>query len=167
MTEQTNHNNRHVVDILFVLSLFCVFAASALMLITLGSNIYEETVSRMERNYSARTSFAYIDEKIRQKDSYNAVAKVSFGDGDALVLSEIIEEETYQTILYLDNGYLKELFCKQDAHLSPSAGQEIMTCSLLEIEQIKENLYHITITVSGQEPSSIYIGTYSGKDGET
>lgn len=45
MKRKSNEPSRHIVDILFVLALFCVFAASALMLVTIGANVYKQTLS--------------------------------------------------------------------------------------------------------------------------
>ena len=41
----------HVVDFLFTLALFCVFAASALTVVVTGANVYRQTVRRMDQNY--------------------------------------------------------------------------------------------------------------------
>ena len=38
-------NNQHMIDILFVLSLFCVFALSSVILILFGADIYKKTVA--------------------------------------------------------------------------------------------------------------------------
>ena len=54
------NDNRHMVDILFVIALFCVFALSALMLVIIGSNVYKKTVTNMDNNFDSRTSFSYI-----------------------------------------------------------------------------------------------------------
>ena len=58
-------NEGHIVDFLFVLGLFFVFAFSALMLILIGSGVYKKTVDRMNENFNLRTTTAYITEKIR------------------------------------------------------------------------------------------------------
>ena len=41
---------QHMIDILFVLSLFCVFAVSSALLILFGADIYKKTVQQMENN---------------------------------------------------------------------------------------------------------------------
>ena len=54
----------HVVDFLFTLALFCVFAASALMVVVIGANVYRQTVRGMDSNYDSRTSLTYLTEKV-------------------------------------------------------------------------------------------------------
>lgn len=78
----------HVVDFLFTLALFCVFAASALMVVVIGANVYRQTVRGMDSNYDSRTSLTYLTEKVRQNDAANAVTIRSVGDSPALVLSQ-------------------------------------------------------------------------------
>ena len=78
----------HVVDFLFTLALFCVFAASALMVVIIGANVYRQTVDRMNGNYDSRTSLTYLTEKIRQNDAADAVKISSVGESPALVLSQ-------------------------------------------------------------------------------
>ena len=53
------NENRHMVDVLFVLSLFCVFAFSALMLVIIGADVYKKTAAHMDTNYASRISYAY------------------------------------------------------------------------------------------------------------
>ena len=49
---------RHIIDILFVIGLFCIFALSTIFLISIGADIYGKTVSNTEINFNDRTSFA-------------------------------------------------------------------------------------------------------------
>jgi len=153
--------SQHMVDALFVLILFCFFAVCALMLITLGSNIYQNTVNHMNSNYLSRTSFAYVSEKIRQKDTQGSVSIQEFGDGPALVLAESIEDTTYETWIYTEQGYLKELFCKQGTSLEPSAGQNIMSCTAFSIEESSPQLYRICISTDNKNNFSCYVNTKS------
>ena len=45
-----------IVDVLFVLALFGVFAISALVLVTIGADVYQHTVQDMSANYEPRTA---------------------------------------------------------------------------------------------------------------
>ena len=64
-----NHQKQEkhfIVDILFVLALFGVFAVSALALVTIGADVYQHTVEDMGVNYESRTAVSYIMEKVRK-----------------------------------------------------------------------------------------------------
>ena len=61
-----NHQKQEkhfIVDILFVLALFGVFAVSALALVTIGADVYQHTVEDMGVNYESRTAVSYIMEQ--------------------------------------------------------------------------------------------------------
>lgn len=115
----------HVVDFLFTLALFCVFAASALMVVVIGANVYRQTVRGMDSNYDSRTSLTYLTEKVRQNDAANAVTIRSVGDSPALVLSQQAGERTYETWIYVYDGYLREVFVAQGVQVKPTDGQPI------------------------------------------
>ena len=71
-----NHQKQEkhfIVDILFVLALFGVFAVSALALVTIGADVYQHTVEDMGVNYESRTAVSYIMEKVRQNDTADSI----------------------------------------------------------------------------------------------
>lgn len=164
---------RHfIVDILFVLALFGVFTISALMLVTIGSEVYRHTVDDMGSNYETRTSVAYITEKIRQNDYILADETTSITENisistlagePALMLTQNINSETYCTYLYLHEGYLKELFMKSGSYLGDNtlaAGQNIMELSAFTMEQTADNLLSLQLTTPGGETHKIFVSTH-------
>ena len=161
-----NHSNtrRHIVDILFVLALFGVFAVSALVLVTIGANVYQNTVEDMECNFDSRTAMAYLTEKIRQNDGAGSVSIGELEGVEALLLKQEIEGENYITYLYFHEGSLRELFIKEGADLvgsALSAGQTIMSLDALKLEQISPSLYSFEMTTSGGEVKNLLLSTHS------
>lgn len=153
--------NRHFIDILFVLTLLGTFIISSILLLIMGLRIYQHSVRSMNLNYDTRTSFAYLTEKFQQLDTEDAVSVRSFGDGDAVFFRQEIQGVSYQTCLYRDNGMLKELLTKSSVTLSPSAGQSIFPCAGFQITRISDHLYHMQITSAGNQKLSVYISTHS------
>lgn len=153
--------NRHMVDFLFVIVLFCVFALSALMLVMIGSNVYKKTVSSMDQNYNTRTSFAYITEKIRQSDSKGAVSIGSFDGADTLILTTASNNTVYNTYIYMYDGYLKELFAKSDATISLESGQNILPISHFTLNEINAHLYQFALTSENNVTYNLYVSTRS------
>ena len=100
---------RHIIDILFVIGLFCIFALSTIFLISIGADIYGKTVSNTEINFNDRTSFAYVTEKIRQADRSGAITASTLEGRSALKLQKTVQDTAYITWLYEDEGYLKEI----------------------------------------------------------
>lgn len=152
-----------IVDILFVLAVFGVFTVCALVLVTIGSEIYRHTVDEMSRNYETRTAIAYIAEKIRQNDGLlsdssadvNNKISISTLEGiPALQITQEVNGDNYLTYLYLHNGFLKELYIRSDTDLGGNilaAGQDIIKLSDFRMTQINDNLLEIElITHSGK-----------------
>ena len=59
---------RHMIDFLFPVALFFVFALSALTVLLLAARIYQSTTENSSLNYTSRTGLSYISEKIHQND---------------------------------------------------------------------------------------------------
>jgi len=157
------HENRYMVDILFVIALFGTFAISALVVVTIGASVYQRTVNDMNYNFNSRTSFAYITEKLQQVAGEDDVAIDTFGDGDALVLKQDFNGEEYETYLYQNKGFLKELFVKKSevSSVGPEAGQEIIALKNMQIQTISKNLYCFTLTNNSNIKTTLYLSTKS------
>ncbi|MCM1190756.1 MAG: DUF4860 domain-containing protein [bacterium] len=157
-----------VVDVLFVLALFGVFAISALVLVTVGADVYQHTVRDMSRNYDDRTAIAYITEKIRQSDgilsdgSY-AVTLGSLEQQPALILTDELDGEEYCTYLYLHDGWLKELYIRRDSYIGDSllnAGQNIIKLDALEYRQIDDELLSVSMTTPSGGTRQLYLSLH-------
>lgn len=159
MKKHTEH--RHMIDILFVLSLFCVFAASSVLLILFGADIYKKTVHQMDSNYTSRTSIAYITEKIRQSDTADSIQITTQEGTQVLMLTNVINGIPYATSLYEYNGYLYELFARTDIELPLDAGQPVMELQQLSFSQISSNVLEIRFTDSTAEEQIIYVSMHS------
>lgn len=136
--------SKHIIDILFVLGLFCVFAASSVILIIFGADIYKKIVSNMQNNFSERTCTAYITEKIHQSDEYDSIEITDFAGLHTLSMKCYINDTEYTTRLYEYNGYLYELFSRTDIELTPDAGKQVVALHDLKFEMISDNLIKIS-----------------------
>ncbi len=152
-------NNRHVVDVLFVLALFGVFAASALLLVTIGAGVYRQTVSDMEQSFTDRTSYSYVVEKLHQSDIYDSIEIGELEGTQALVLTQRVGEEEFCTCLYLYDGYLKELFTRKGSYAGTdilAAGQNIMPLSGFSLEMPSKGLIKLTIDTGNGPAVTLY-----------
>ena len=150
-----------MVDFIFTLSLFGVFAVSALLVVVIGANVYRTTVGLQESNAVKRTSLAYVAEKIRQSDESGSICVGEIEGEPALILKSTYGGESYSTYIYTYEGELRELFTKSSIEASLIAGQPITDVSSLTIEQISERLYRVTVSDKEQQTLSIYVDTKS------
>lgn len=155
----------YIVDILFVLALFGVFAISALVVVTIGADVYKHTMNAMSDNYDSRTAIAYVSEKIRQTDSLtqddaSAVELSSLSGVPALALSNEENGELFYTWLYYHDGWLKELYTRKDANLGGdvlAAGEDILQLSSLEYHMVSDNLLSVSMTLPDGKQHNLYL----------
>lgn len=134
----------HVIDLLFTLALFCVFAASSFLVVLMGANIYKQTVTQMTQNYNTRTSLSYLAEKIRQNDIADGIRIGEVEGATALVLEQKVGESTYQTWIYSSGGELREVMVAQGAKVKAADGQPIMELADLQVDRSPEGLLSLT-----------------------
>lgn len=159
---------RFIVDILFVLALFGVFAVSALTLVTIGAEVYRHTVQDMDSNYETRTAAAYITEKVRQNDVYaeeggSNACLTTLNDVPALMLTRTLDDGAYCTYLYFHDGFLKELYIQKGFSYGGDtldAGTEIIELSALDIKQFSLNLLSVEMTTTNNNCHTIFIATH-------
>lgn len=159
-----------IVDVLFVLALFGVFAVSALIVVTIGADVYQHTVRDMSRNYDSRTAIAYVAEKLRQadtamEDGTPAIRLSTLSGQPALALMSGQDDEVFCTWLYLHDGYLRELYVREDADLGGSmldAGEKILALSDLEYALVSDRLISVSMTLPDGQSVLLYLSVRCG-----
>ena len=147
---------KHMIDFLFPVALFFVFALSALTTILLAAKIYQNTTEHSALNYTSRTSLSYISEKLHQNDYEGTIYTGSFDGCDAIVMEQEHDNETYYTYIYAYDQELKELFIKKDVEASASSGRTILEVEDFSIEQLSDRLLRISCSdQKGQKASTI------------
>lgn len=138
-------DNKHTVDMLFVLTLFCVFAVCASLLIALGANVYQSTINDMNRHYTLSTASAFITEKVHQHDEKDSVEVGDFQGAKAIILKENYGDFVYYDYIYAYDGYVRELLVGENATVSLDAGQKILAVKKFNIEKSGDKLITIRL----------------------
>ena len=159
------NSGKHIIDGVFVICLLLMFLISALTVIAIGANIYKKNVEKTGENYSQRVSYAYVTEKVRQADQKGLVfVEERFGK-NALVMQQEIGGVLYDTIIYDYEGYLCELFARNDlGTLYPQSGQKILQINSFDVKEVTDGLLSATITDDAGNEESIFIAVKSQKD---
>ncbi len=152
---------KHTVDILFILTLFGAFIISALLIVVFGARVYQRTVDQAEKGFSTRTSLAYVTEKIHQHDADDSVSIIEIEGHQVLCLSQKYGNTSYDTYLYYDNGYLKELTVDDFYTPSLKEGQDIIAVTDFEMQRVDEALYNFKITDTDGVSVSFYVSVHS------
>lgn len=147
--------SRHVIDFIFPISLFFVFAASSLAVLILAADIYGSTTKRMQVNDESRTALAYIWEKIRQSDVKGPLEITTIEHTDCLAISMDYEGISCTTYIYEQEGMLRELFVRDGASFSLKDGRAITEIGSLSMEFLGDGLYYFTVVDSQGNADSL------------
>lgn len=139
---------------LLALTVFAVFALCVLLVLLSGAKVYRGLVQRGEENFAARTAARYVTMRVRQA---RTVTVGDFEGCEALVIPENVDGATYLTRLYVYDGHIRELYCAENAALSPADGEKILPADSLRFD-LEGSL--LTMTVDGQ---ALYLDL-SGKE---
>ena len=126
---------KHKTDALVVLLLFGVFAVCILSVLLTGADAYHRLAQRDQDSYDRRTAGQYLSTRVRQGDRLGAVAVGSFDGADALIFTEEIDGERYETKVYCYDGYLRELFAAEGGDFVPEDGEKVLKAQALTVEQ--------------------------------
>lgn len=131
-----NHN-RHIIDLIFPISLFFVFAASSLAVVILAANIYSSTTGRGREDDQTRIALAYLTEKFRQNDAGGTASLEEIEGIDCLAFTSYYDHMEYVTYIYDYDGELKELFMKKGTQIALKNGKDILPVEDLVMETIR------------------------------
>ena len=147
---------KHVVNLMFTITLLGVFALAALFVAVMGAQVYSHNAEKMQANFDTRTSVIYMAEKIRQTPGGNFEKKDIDGN-DALVLIEDIDGNKFESWIYVHDNTLFEVMINQGASIRPGEGQAIMSLNSMTIEE-KDDLFNIMVENSQGTKESLSIG---------
>lgn len=149
---------------LMALLLFGVFAVCLLVVLLTGADSYQRLTERDQAASDGRTCAQYLTTRVRQADEGQAVSVERFGDGGALCFTQSIVGEAYVTRIYVYDGWLMELFCRDGAELEPADGERIMSARSLEAEE-RDGLLRLSIAPESGEAVELLLSLRSGEGG--
>lgn len=150
-------NPGHMIDFLFVLSLFCMFTVTAFVVVVIGANVYQSTVDHMENTYSTRTALSYVTEKIRQHDEAGMVSLAELDGSPALLLRDTAEGIDYVTYIYSDGSRLLEFTVSEGTAVSSGMGKEIITVRDFSITEAENGFLRLSARDTDGHTVSMYL----------
>ena len=142
-------NTSKITDIL-ALMVFAVFAVCILAVLLTGAKVYQKLVEDGGESHTARTAVRYVTTRIRQAEE---ISIERFGGCQALAIPETVDGERYVTRVYCWDGWLRELYCAENASLSPEDGEKV-----LELEDLSFSLEGDILTAKvGQQELFLYL----------
>lgn len=90
----------------------------------------------------------------------------TFGEGDALLLSEEIDDQPYLTRIYCYDGWLRELFAAAEDPFAPEDGEKILPAQALTLH-MESNLLHAELTDNSGQTISLTLSLRGGEEAQT
>lgn len=160
---QLRTRQNHMIDFLFPVALLFVFAVSSLAVILLATEVYRSTTEHSSLNYTARTSLAYISEKIHQNDSGGDVFLDVCDGCDTLILQQEYNGTVYKTYIYEHENELKELFAKDGLEFQASMGKTILDVEDFSMGTVKDGVFRFSCTDADGQKASTVVGIRTGR----
>jgi hypothetical protein len=156
----------HSVDTLFMLLLFGLFALLLLLLLLFSAKGQKASVSGLDEQNNLRTAMSYLTGKFRQHDDADSVFTGKIEDTDALCFTDTVSGRTFDTYIYLDEGYLKEVYTA--AGRTPTKAMGTPLCSLEDFSvEETEGLYHICLVDANGRQGELYLHPGPPSEGGT
>lgn len=117
-----------------VLLLFLVFVLGSFFVLYFGSSAYQRNILIINKTEEERLPLAYLTTKVREAESTESVDIKEIDDKKCLVIGEDIEGSEYLTLIYFEDGYVKELLTRSD-HIDFRGSEKVMAASGLNMEK--------------------------------
>ncbi len=152
---------KHMIEAIFPITLFFIFALSALIVLVLAAHVYQTTTQNSSANHTSQIALSYVSEKIHQTDVDGQVTIEHIEGEDALVITQMFDQSLYKTYIYMWNGELKELFVRQDTSFRLADGTTILKIKDFSMTKLNNKLYQFTCTDTNDYVASIKIAVRS------
>ena len=153
---------------LFTLLLFLVFVLCALFTVMTGSRVYENIQTGSDQIFYGDTSISYIE---NQADRAGQISVREIEGRSVLCLrDDSLSQDpdvSYETCIYSDGGWLKELFTSTDSGLTLADGIDIMECGeadfKIQTHTVNDRtIRFLEISIDGSEPSLLRLMSGEG-----
>ncbi|QIB68501.1 DUF4860 domain-containing protein [Aminipila butyrica] len=145
------YNSGQSIQFLFTMVLLFSLVISAVFTILFGAQVYQNIQDRMDENFGGTTALSYISNKVKQSDKAGMISVENIEGTPVLKLVEQYDSGDYSTLIYCQDGQLKELFSSEDSGLSLADGMDIMKLKDLNLEMVGEQLLRIETQEVGGE----------------
>ena len=137
-----NENGYSFIETAIVMMLLLLFSLGIFLLAATTSTTYESLVEDKTETEELRIASSYIVTKLRQNDRSDSVTVdyKTLEFSEALVISETITDEIYETWIYLDQGTLRELTLLKDEPLNLDMSFEIAKVDTLKMNVDKKSI---------------------------
>lgn len=130
-------SGRTTTEVLLVFLLLMLLGMTIIVLSISGFRAYEAMNDDRTAESEIRTAVAYVSMKIRQSDEIGMfrLDESPSGEGRALVLSEIIRSETYETWIWFERNKLVEAIVPKGEAVSYDVSADVVGLEEFDISE--------------------------------
>ena len=160
-----NRQNKNYIPGLATLLTMSIFVVCVVSILFTGAGVYSNLAETGRSTYETRTCTGFIAAKVRQADGDAGISAGRMGESDALVFSQLIEGDRYNTYIYCHDGWLMEYFADAaaaDIENDSNLGSRLVPAENLSVT-LNNNLLTAEVTIPGEkETVNIYIRSEGG-----
>lgn len=161
IVELMKKNNKGVskVEVILVMILILLMGLAVFTLVVSSSDTYKNVIDEKENLSNLRIATSYIDNKIKQSDEQSSIyIKNNPINGEAsIVIVQRVDNENYETWIYLSDRMLKEAYIKQEQEFTDDMSFDIASIEEF-VPSINDDIMEITI--SGNKASDTFSKRY-------
>lgn len=161
IVELMKKNNKGVskVEVILVMILILLMGLAVFTLVVSSSDTYKNVIDEKENLSNLRIATSYIDNKIKQSDEQSSIyIKNNPINGEAsIVIVQRVDNENYETWIYLSDKMLKEAYIKQEQEFTDDMSFDIASIEEF-VPSINDDIMEITI--SGNKASDTFSKRY-------
>lgn len=161
IVELMKKNNKGVskVEVILVMILILLMGLAVFTLVISSSDTYKNVIDEKENLSNLRIAASYIDNKIKQSDEQSSIyIKNNPINGEAsIVIVQRVDNENYETWIYLSDKMLKEAYIKQEQEFTDDMSFDIASIEEF-VPSINDDIMEITI--SGNKASDTFSKRY-------
>ena len=161
IVELMKKNNKGVskVEVILVMILILLMGLAVFTLVVSSSDTYKNVIDEKENLSNLRIAASYIDNKIKQSDEQSSIyIKNNPINGEAsIVIVQRVDNENYETWIYLSDKMLKEAYIKQEQEFTDDMSFDIASIEEF-VPSINDDIMEITI--SGNKATDTFSKRY-------
>lgn len=161
IVELMKKNNKGVskVEVILVMILILLMGLAVFTLVVSSSDTYKNVIDEKENLSNLRIAASYIDNKIKQSDEQSSIyIKNNPINGESsIVIVQRVDNENYETWIYLSDKMLKEAYIKQNQEFTDDMSFDIASIEEF-VPSINDDIMEITI--SGNKDSNTFSKRY-------
>ena len=161
IVELMKKNNKGVskIEVILVMILILLMGLAVFTLVVSSSDTYKNVIDEKENLSNLRIAASYIDNKIKQSDEQSSIyIKNNPINGEAsIVIVQRVDNENYETWIYLSDRMLKEAYIKQEQEFTDDMSFDIASIEEF-VPSINDDIMEITI--SGNKASDTFSKRY-------